>query len=45
MRESEGAIDIWNKLWAAFEQGGAGAVEELMDELAKMPDSDEVVES
>ena len=23
-RESEGAIELWNKLWAALEKGGDG---------------------
>jgi hypothetical protein len=40
-RESEGAIALWNKLWAALEKGGAEAVEELIAELAEMPKSDD----
>ena len=38
-RESEGAIELWNKLWTALEKGGAEAVEELIEELAEMPRS------
>ena len=40
-RESEGAIALWNTLWGALEKGGVEAVEELLEELAEMPRSDD----
>jgi hypothetical protein len=40
-READSAIALWNRLWTAFETGGAEAVASLIEELAEMPKSDE----
>ena len=44
-RESERAIELWEKLWAAFEKRGADGVAELVEKLAKLPESDDEDES
>jgi hypothetical protein len=40
-RESDRAVDLWNKLWGAFERDGAEAVADLLHSLAEQPEVDE----
>lgn len=40
-RESDRAVDLWNKLWGAFERDGAEAATDLLHSLAELPEVDE----
>jgi len=40
-RESDRAIDLWNRLWDAFERDGTEAGADFIDRLAELPEVDE----
>jgi hypothetical protein len=36
-REHADVLALWEKLWAAYGAGGAGAVEQVLNDLVKAP--------
>jgi hypothetical protein len=40
-RDSAAALKLWDKLWDAYEQGGAEGVAKLIEQIIKLPDTDE----
>ena len=38
--QSKGALQLWAKVCAAFEKGGANAVADLLEKLAEVPSED-----
>lgn len=38
-RDSAAAIGLWDDLWAAYEEGGAEGIDELVEQLIEWPDT------
>ena len=40
-RDSAAALKLWDKLWDAYEQSGAEGVAEYIDQIIKLPDTED----
>lgn len=40
-KEHKDVLALWERLWAAYEKGGADEIERTLDELIQWPNGDE----
>lgn len=40
-RDSDAALKLWEKLWAAYEQNGVTGIADFIEQVLELPDTEE----
>lgn len=40
-RDSDAALKLWEKLWAAYEQNGASGIADFIEQILELPEEEE----